>query len=830
MFSRFLAYAPLAPFAVTATLGLSYARVLGCAIGPTLLVAVGGIGGWLMGQRTKSPWAIVGLWFALGALAATYHQLWREHYPASDIGAMAQDEPTLLSVRGILVEEPTFRPVRVNDPLVSVPRHATTTTILEVHERQTPNGWQPTSGRVRLTVEGHWQGFHMGDECELFGWLSRPLPPQNPGGWDYAAHLRDQRIRAEVRVRHSPATIVRLQPAQPSLARTLLVLRGWAQRGLDERLIGTDRALASALLLGDTMALTNDEWERYIRTGVIHVLAISGQHLVILGAFLWFVMRLFGVPRRPSAVLIAVVLFAYALLTGGRPSALRAAVMVAIVCTGVLQRRHALNANTFALAWLVVLAINPTDLFTLGFQVSFLCVAVLAWGIPRWFPPHEPTPLEQLIDESRPVLVRWLRQIFFALGRMYRTTAILAVASAPLIMYWQNLVSPAGIVIGPWAIILTTVGLISGFLLLLVWPIGVLAQGTAWLTSVTLAWCDRLVVLAERFPSGCWYVGQPPLWWLVGFYGIGIAWLVFTQLPDQLRSHGRAGLPILLAGWSLLGLGWSARDRSSDELRVTFLAVEHGACVVMELPDGRVLLYDVGTNAGPDATKRHVAPYLWSRGHRHIDEVFLSHADLDHFNGLPPLLDRFTVGRITYTPTFASKPSPGVQRTLATIEAHGCVVRIAQRGDHLTAGNVTLDVLHPPSEGPVGEENARSLVLLIRHEQNTILLTGDLEKEGLREFLQQPATPVSVLMAPHHGSVGQQPEQIAELGHWAKPRLVVSCQGRGDAAKAEAIFRQQHIPYWGTWPHGAITIRSHASGIVAETYGTQQRLAFPTAR
>src|SRR5262249_56481645 len=91
--------------------------------------------------------------------------------------------------------------------------------------------------------------------------------------------------------------------------------------------------------------------------------------------------------------------------------------------------------------------------------------------------------------------------------------------------------------------------------------------------------------------------------------------------------------------------------RPSDELRVTFLAVGHGGCTVLETPDGRVLVYDAGAMGGSEVTRRHIAPYLWSRGHRRIDELFLSHADLDHFNGVTALLERFAVGPITCAPS-----------------------------------------------------------------------------------------------------------------------------------------------------------------------------------
>src|SRR5262249_6535413 len=106
---------------------------------------------------------------------------------------------------------------------------------------------------------------------------------------------------------------------------------------------------------------------------------------------------------------------------------------------------------------------------------------------------------------------------------------------------------------------------------------------------------------------------------------------------------------------------------------------------------------------------------LWSRGVRRLDEVIVSHADLDHFNGLPALLERFAVGQVTLTPSFAEKPTGGVRLTLDALERHGVRVRTVQAGGRLTAGDVELEVLHPPAAGPEGNENARSLVLRVRH-------------------------------------------------------------------------------------------------------------------
>src|SRR5262249_11279246 len=158
------------------------------------------------------------------------------------------------------------------------------------------------------------------------------------------------------------------------------VIRGWGQRQLQSVLPAEQSGVATALLLGEGSTMTNEDWQKYIRTGVIHVLAISGQHLVVLAVFLWWIVRLFGVRRSRGALLVALFLLGYALLTGGRPPVMRSAVSVCAYCGALLLRREARMANTFALSWLTVAVLNPTDIFTSGCQLSFLSVAVLYWG------------------------------------------------------------------------------------------------------------------------------------------------------------------------------------------------------------------------------------------------------------------------------------------------------------------------------------------------------------------------------------------------------------------------------------------------------------------
>ena len=297
--------------------------------------------------------------------------------------------------------------------------------------------------------------------------------------------------------------------------------------------------------------------------------------------------------------------------------------------------------------------------------------------------------------------------------------------------------------------LLTSIALISGFLLLI-----------AVAARVWAAWPFARVTSGAWPGAKCWFTPRSAcpaggstrrgrrMGWLVGFY-------------SRRRRAGAAppavaeAVPAVRSPCGCSSGSWRAyRPRTSDELRVTFLAVGHGGCVVIETPDGRVLLYDAGTTTGPDAVRRAIAPYLWCRGISRIDEVFLSHADLDHFNGMPELLKRFPVGRVTVTPSFAEKPTPGRGGGARGARAAAG----SRRGSRWPAsgsrpGAVSFDVLHPPMEGPAGarRERAEHGAARPRHGGHTILLTGDLEGEGQALVRERPVPPVDVMLAPHHG-------------------------------------------------------------------------------
>ena len=818
---REFARAPLVPVALAISLGLLVDRYGHVPEATGWVLAGLGLVVWGIARARAAESAIVWLWIAAAGLGTTYHHLHRHSFPANDIGAFASEALKPARVRGSLIDEPSRFSVPKYDPLVTEPKAGTSNTLLAVRAIDTPEGWQPASGRLRMTVEGRLDGLHGGDLIEISGRLWLPAAPSNPGERDYRSYLLDDRVTAELRVKKTSDAVTRLEEGwRTSLFGSLGVLRGWGSRSLQETLSADESGLAAALLLGDNDALDRAEWDAYVRTGVIHVLAISGQHLVILAGFVWFVFRIFDIRRRHAAWFVMGVMIGYTLITGARPSAVRAAVMVCIVCGGIILRRRTIPANSFALAWIVVIIANPTDPFTIGCQLSFLCVFILIWGISRWLAPRPLTPAEQLIAASRTVSENAVRAAWRLLWQAFAVSLILGALNAPMVLYWQNLVSPLGVILGPPLVLLTSIALLAGFMLLSVAPF---SSWFGWLPARITEWsllgCESLTHRAEQIPGG-WVYGPPPSpIWLVGFYLV-VAGMVLLPAPWPRRCF--AALVI----WVLLGLVASSRSQSSDEVRFTFLAVGHGGCVVIETPDGRVILYDAGTTSGPDAVRRVVAPYLWCRGIQRIDEVFLSHADLDHFNGLPELMKRFPIGRITMTPTFADKNTAGVEATVEAIDRRGIARRIVVSGERFEAGTLQFEVLHPPAEGPAGNENTRSMVLLVKYAGHTVLLTGDLEGEGQAMVRSRPIGSVDVMLAPHHGGkIANAPQRSSNgdlgpglMATWARPKLVVSCQRPGPTEHLHDSYGAVGSLVWDTPTSGAVTVRCHNTGAIAEAF------------
>ena len=352
--------APLAPVALALTAGILLDRFCIVPFAASLIVALVSLLAWLIFVNTSRQWlALVYLMGGVASAGSAYHHWHRHHVGAADLSRIAERETQAARLRGVLASAPIMRSGE-GGPLRSFPTQATTRFVLRVQTRQdlASYAWHDADGLVQVTLIGRTDDVTVGDEVELLGRLALPGDASNPGEFDYAAFLRDQGITTTLTVLQSDEVILVRRGWPTSLFGLLAVVRGWGQRTL-ARDLSSQHGVAAALLLGEGADMSGEDWEQYLRTGVIHVLAISGQHLVILAGFLWLIARAGGFRRRHAAPMIALLLIGYALLTGGRPPVMRAAWVMAAFAGGILLQRPVAHANTFALAWIGVIAVNP---------------------------------------------------------------------------------------------------------------------------------------------------------------------------------------------------------------------------------------------------------------------------------------------------------------------------------------------------------------------------------------------------------------------------------------------------------------------------------------
>jgi competence protein ComEC len=771
-------YQPLVTVTLACAVGIicdRYSEALSFGVAWSLAVAclVAWWFAWRSGRDRFSAWPLLA---AVAMTGAAWHHAQWQLFDRDEIGRYATFQLSPVCIEAVAQQSPERVSAPTPNPMRAIPVGEKSRMLVEVTRIRDGADWRPAGGVCQLAVDGHVLGVHQGDLLRVFGQFARIAPPLNPGEFDFAEHARAD--RELVRVRSSlPECVTILAPGSSWDPGQLLdAVRTRAKQGV-RSLVGPNRAgLAAAILLGAREGLPYEETESYLVTGTIHVLVVSGMNVAILVAGFWLMMKMGWLSRRAGILLVIVVAVAYALLAETQPPVVRAAVLAVLMGIAVWSGRMGSALNSLFAVALIVLAMNPNDLFRAGPQLSFLAVAVLVW-MSEWsmFRKVESTDrLEELLAAARP----WYRRAFSAsskgLALLLLTSVVIWLTSLPLVLNRFHIFSPIAIAIALPVWIFVWFAMWSGFGMLfgaLVPVIGVLCGKVC---NWSLAGLDATVHWAESAPSGHAWLPGPAWWWVVVFYVGLIAAMVWGQ-----RVHKRWQLAALSA-WILIGLApFVIRSHTRNDLECSFVAVGHGECVLIEAPDGENLLYDAGAIGSPEFAVQSISSFLWDRGIMRIDGIVVSHSDSDHYNAVPGLLERFRVGTVYVSPVmFRAFADEGPNALRDAIRRAGVPIREIWSGDRLHVGSdVTIRVLHPPKKGVLGSDNANSITMGVEYAGRRVLLPGDLESPGIDDLMAEAPYDCDVLLAPHHGSRRSDPPGFAA---WTTPESVVISSGGRD--------------------------------------------------
>jgi competence protein ComEC len=593
---------------------------------------------------------------------------------------------------------------------------------------------KPASGDVRVYLPDGSFLPPAGTEIEVLGPLLIPRGPGNPGETSPRAALREAGITHILPVR-SPECMTIVAPAPPLAPRRLIHA---SRTALDSSILSRCRppadALLSSLILGRSELLDEVVQDDFRRTGTYHVLAISGLHVALLCAVFWFLLRALPLPRGVAGLILAFVALFYAALTGFRPPAARAALGVTAWAAASLFRRKVRALPAISLVAAAILIPDPRAIDSPGFQLSFaavLGIMTLARKLKAGL-----FARTLLLDRFTVPRRRPLHLLLIYLSRGVPVTLAATFATAPLLLWHFGSISlvvlPANLVVVPLTAVLVPLGFacaLIGF-----FPPAELLAGAVLATVRALS----------AVPCAALCLPAPPL-------AAALAYAVGLLFAAARPSLGRRAALLLTAGLAALAASGPLLRRAPPEPRLTILSVGHGACAVLETPEGAVAVFDAGSQR-PRAFAYAILPFLRHRRISAIDLLVLSHDDTDHVNAARALLRALPVRDVRLPDRF-------------------------HRGDRIALPGADIEVLWPPP-GTGLSDNDRSAVVRVRAGGLSALLPGDIEGPGLERLLATGADlRVDLLVLPHHG----RPDPASPLLLAATaPRVVVASSGPED--------------------------------------------------
>lgn len=640
-----------------------------------------------------------------------------------------------------------------------------------------------------------------GERWQLSVRLQRPHGNANPDGFDYEAWLLEQDLRATGQVRITPASAAvnrRIDPFVPGFGTVVEHLRDRVRARILAALPGKEYAGAMvALVIGDQRAIAQSDWKIFNRTGIGHLVSISGLHITMIAGlfaglthFLWRRSFFTGAElclllpaQKAAALAAAVTALLYVLLAGFGIPAQRTLYMLWVVAAALWCGRIGSVSHVLCIAAAVVLAFDPWAVLWPGFWLSFGAVAIILYAsVGR---------LHRQV-EAAGRLARMRAQLREAGRTQYVVT--LGLVPLTMLLFGQvSLVSPlANAIAIPLVSLLVAPLALAGAML----P----APLSVWLLSaahVLFAWLAMLLTWLASLPAAVWAAPVPAFWMFLCAL-VGALWL--------LAPRGWPARWIGLAGWLPLVCN-TANHPADGDMRVTAFDVGQGMAVLIETARHR-LLYDTGPAYSPesDGANRVILPYLKSRGIDRLDGVIISHNDNDHSGGARSLFDEVGVG-------WVASSLAGDSAIVQAAPVH----RRCIAGQRWSWDGVDFEILHPATasyDSAKLKPNARSCTLKITHRLHSMLLPGDIEAVQEKELVGADAVKLkaTVLLAPHHGSGTSSTLPFLQAVQPQMAVFQVGYRNRYHHPKPEIFARYADL--------GIIRYRNDLSGAITLQFGT----------
>lgn len=624
-------------------------------------------------------------------------------------------------------------------------------------------------------------------------------PPTVPGAFDTQGWLKSQGLAAYGKFLHWDS---RRGPWIPE--RSFFNFRSWIKSRFDDYLTPSETGLLLGLLAGDRSGIPEALRSDFQRSGLVHVLAISGFHVVLLAGILMIFLKATRLPHKAVRIVAIILMFVYIPVTGGSPAVRRAVLMFAVPQLGTLLQRPANTFNSLGAALLFILIPHPGELWNPGFQLSVAATAGILIG-------SRGNPLKDVPD----ILQRsklWSRLREFVIDPTY-VTLCATLATSPFLIHHFKTLSPfawlGNIIVVPaisW-------GMQAGLFALLS-PFDFLRQYFCYAASFFLRLAGLFTrVLSDSAEASITVGPFPPAMLLP----LGALFLLFPLFRKNRIARIYAFCSLL--AFSVLFCIDSYTRIVHPTWALTAIDIGQGDSILITTPSGKHILVDAGPNDRRDSGKDIIVPYLHHTGVLRLDALVVTHPDADHFGGSESLLKMFPVKEIWISHCAVGTQKPDWQDVLRDARERDIPIRIIHRGFRWKESLFEIEAVHP-RPGICGETNDESITLRAKGLGHSAVLTGDLTKSGEKEILKTTAYLKSdVLKVGHHGSkTSSSPPFLAAVA----PHLALISSGRRNKFRhphkqVTARLDSLHIPYLNTAKSGTVTVTFSEDSVAVET-------------
>ncbi len=654
--------------------------------------------------------------------------------------------------------------------------------------------------RVRLTEKRNLPRYPLpGDSiCYEASWYP-VMPPSVPGIFNTQNWLSSQHLASYGKMTHWTVYGYHWIPE-----RSFFKFRNWLRNRFSDYLDPAETGLLLGLLAGDRAGIPDALVSDFQRSGLVHVLAISGFHVVLLAGMLMVFLKATMLPHRLVRIAAVLMLLLYIPVTGGSPAVRRAVLMFSIPQVGALFQRPANTLNSLGVALLLIVLPEPSAIWNPGFQLSFAATLGILTGGPV-------NPLRNLPEELKKNKW-WGRLSGFILEPTY-VTLCATLSTAPFLIHHFKTLSPVAwfgnIVVVP----AISMGMQAGLFALLS-PFDILREYFCYAARFFLRLSSLLTRLLSDSSQASVTIGP------FGSTILLLGGLFLLLIPLFFRNRIARKIILLCLLYFAALFAYSGFHSAHEPIwTLTTIDVGQGDSHLITTPSDAHLLVDAGDTKRQDSGKDIIVPYLRHSGVSRLDALIITHPDQDHFGGAQSIIKTFPVKELWITDCARIEPKDNWQQVIAEAYRRNIPIRDVTRGFMYKEKFFEIKVIHPDTHRCI-DANTQSITFRAKGLGHSAILTGDLTVAGEKEILKTDVYLESdVLKLGHHGS--KTSSGVAFLNR-VRPKLALISSGRKNRFRhpsKQVIQRLDslEIPYLNTAERGTIDVIFRTDTILVET-------------